>query len=325
LAKSWTDLSVLIAGCGSIGKRHARVLTALGVRDIRACDPAEPQRQAMLRQTPQVRVSTDYEAALAETPDAVFLCTPPQMHVPMGVEAVRSGRHVFCEKPIADTTRGVGDLARLVEKKGVVFAVGLCFRYHDGLVRARRALDAGLIGRLISIRALMGEHLPEVRPDYRTLFMLKSGGALDLMHDIDLALWYAAQPVRTVRCVCGAYSDIGFEAPDTVELLIGFQDRCVASVHLDFFQRPRRRQMELIGSEGCIVVEFARWDQCTLSIYQASEGRWRHETFATDRDDMFRAEDREFLEAAAGNGVTSCPISEALKSLEVVEAAQAAG
>ena len=57
-----------------------------------------------------------------------------------------------------------------------------------------------------------------------------------------------------------------------------FEDRCVASVHLDFFQRPRRRQMELIGTEGVVTVEFARWDRCDgvgLRGRRAANGRSR--------------------------------------------------
>ena len=82
--------------------------------------------------------------------------------------------------------------------------VALCFRYHEGLARAKQHLDSGRIGRLVSIRALMGEHLPDVRPDYRNIFLANHNGAFDLMHDIDLALWYAGQPVRKVHCVSGS-------------------------------------------------------------------------------------------------------------------------
>lgn len=179
-------------------------------------------------------------------------------------------------------------------------------------------------GRLVSVRALMGEHLPEVRPDYRNLFSAKYGGAFDLTHDIDLAIWYAGQPVRRVYALSGTYSDIGIEAPDVAEVLIGFADRCLASVHLDFFQQPRRRQIELLGTAGVIVVEFARWERCTVAVYDAATHSWTQEELATARDDMFRAEDREFLQAVVEDRPIVNGIAEARKSVEVVVAAQAA-
>jgi len=203
--------------------------------------------------------------------------------------------------------------------------VALCFRYHEGLVRAKRYLDAGWVGRLVSVRALMGEHLPEVRPDYRTLFTSKYLGAFDLMHEIDLAIWYVGRPIRRVLAVSGRYSDIGIDAPDLAEIIIDFEDRCLAGIHLDFFQRPRRRQIELIGTGGVIIVEFARWDRCTVSVYEVATGKWKYEELVTERDDMFRAEDREFLQAVTEDKPIVCTIAEARKSVEVVAAARAKG
>ena len=52
MVKNWQDLSVLILGCGSIGKRHARVLNGLGVHDLRACDPVAAQRESLLAHVP---------------------------------------------------------------------------------------------------------------------------------------------------------------------------------------------------------------------------------------------------------------------------------
>ena len=318
MSKDWQDLSVLLAGCGSIGQRHARVLARMGVKDIRACDPNADQMAALLKETPQVRIAPSFEHGLKDKPDAVFVLTPPKVHVPMISEALTAGCHVFCEKPLSDSLDGVPALITQSASSDRKVMVGLCFRYHEGLLKAKRMLQAGRIGRLVSIRALMGEHLPDVRPDYRTLFSAKYSGAFDLSHDVDLALWYADQPVAEVQCVHGTFSDIGIEAPDVVEMLIRFTDRCVAGVHLDFFQRPRRRRMELIGTEGVVIVEFASWDECATSVFRAATGEWTHETIQTKRDDMFEAEDREFLLAVAQGHPVNCNIREALKSLEVI-------
>ncbi len=322
MVKPWNALSVLIAGCGSIGKRHARVLDSLGVRDVRACDPVPEQRESLLAQVPTVRMYESYAEGLRDRPDTALICTPPWLHIPMAAQAIHAGCHVLSEKPLSDTAEGIDDLIALAEEEHKKVMVGLCFRYHAGLVKAKGYLDLGRVGRLVSVRALMGEHLPDVRPDYRDLFSAKHGGAFDLMHDIDLAIWYASQPVRQVYSLHGTYSDLGIEAPDVVEILMGFQDRCLASVHLDFFQRPRRRQIELIGTDGVILVEFARWDRCTVRVYEAARGEWEQEELATDRDDMFRAEDREFLQAVAEDKPVACTVEEARRSVEVVLAAQ---
>lgn len=318
MVKRWNELSVLIVGCGSAGKRHAHVLNSLGVRDIRACDPLASQRDSLLAEVPCTAVYESLEAGLAGRPDTVLVATPPVLHIAEAIAAVRAGAHVLCEKPLSDTCGGVDELDALARQFNRKVMVALCFRYHDGHRRAKQYLDSGRVGRLVSVRALMGEHLPEVRPDYRRLFTSKSIGAFDLMHDIDLAIWYAGGSIQQVSCLSGSFSDIGIEAPDVVEMLLQFDNRCMASIHLDLFQKPRRRVTELICTNGVIAIDFGRWDHCTISIYEAARGDWELEQLATDRDDMFRAEDREFLEAVAEDKPIQCTISEASKSLKAV-------
>ena len=318
----WQQLTVLVAGCGSIGRRHLRVLHELGVRDLRACDPTVSAREVVSKELPAVKLLESYKTGLETSPDAVFICTPPKMHIPMASQAIHSGCHVFMEKPVSDTLDGVEELAAQAKYSRKKLMVGLCFRFHEGVVRLRKHFDAGRIGRLVCVRSLMGEHLPDIRPDYRDLFSAKYNGAFDLMHDVDLALWFANQPIRRIHSLFGNYSDIGIEAPDMVELLIDFENRSVGSIHLDFFQRPRRRQFELIGTDGVLVLEFASWDRCTVSLYEAQSGQWQHEELVTDRNNMFRAEDCEFLMAVARDIPLRCGLEEGLKSLRVILTAQ---
>lgn len=322
MSTPFRDLHVLLAGCGSIGKRHARILSELGVGRIAVCDPDPTQIATLCTLTPGVHPCGSFRAGLDAKPDAAFILTPPKLHVPMAQEAILAGCHVFLEKPVSDTMDGVAEMSLLARESRRKAMVGLCFRYHKGLLRAKQLLDHGTIGRLVSVRALVGEHLPEVRPDYRNLFSAQYSGAFDLMHDIDLALWYAGQRVREVHAVFGTFSDIGIQAPDLVEILMRFEDRCAATVHLDFFQRPRRRQIELMGVDGTIVVEFAHWDRYTLSAYTAARGEWETVNEETARDDMFRDEDREFLTAIVEDRAIVCTIEEAAKALEVVVGAQ---
>ena len=249
------------------------------------------------------------------------ICTPPKIHIPMAHQAIDAGSHVFCEKPLSDTSRGIDGLAEAAGRAGRSVMTGLCFRYHDGLRRAKDILERGDFGRLVCVRCLMGENFPTIRPDYRTLFSSRHGGAFDLTHEVDLAAWFAGQPVKKVRSIAGTYSDIGIEAPDLAEILIEFEGKCLAAVHLDFFQIPRRRQTELICTAGVIVVEFSRWERCEVSTC-GTDGRWIREEMATDRDDMFRAEDRAFLDAVAGGRPVECGIDQARKSVEIVESAQ---
>ncbi|MEN6315665.1 MAG: Gfo/Idh/MocA family oxidoreductase [Clostridiaceae bacterium] len=316
--KSLQDLKILIVGCGSIGKRHAGVLSSLGVTGMLAYDPVESQLQALVNETPGVQPCGSLEEGLRQNPDAVFVLNPTKLHVPTAIQAINANCHVFMEKPLSDSLDRVDELSGLAAEKNKKVMVGFCFRYHDGLLRAKNIIKSGKIGRIVSVRALMGEHFPEVRPDYKNTYYVKYSGAFELIHDLDLAIWFADQNVKKAYGVYGAFSDIGFEAPDTVELLLEFENRCAATVHLDFFQKPRRRTIELIGTNGVITVEFASWDEYTISIYDTVKRVWEKFTEKTARNDMFRDEDREFLQAVAEDKPIICSIEEARKSLEVI-------
>lgn len=316
-----SDLKVLIAGCGSIGKRHAQVLRELGITRLAACDPSDTSREAMRALAPDIRLYADYAEALAvEMPDAVFILTPTRLHLPMATQALEAGCHVLIEKPLANSPEGTAQLQALASAKGKQVMVAFCFRYHAALLRAKAMVEGGRIGRLVSIRALMGEPFYDIHPDYMNLYYSRYSGAFELVHDLDLAIWFAGQPVEQVCGVYGSFSDMGMQSPDTVEMLLRFQDRCVANVHLDFFQSPRRRQIDLIGTHGVITVEFASWDQAELAVYDRTTRQWCRETIPTSRNDMFAAEDREFLDCVRTGTPVRCTVAEALKSLEAVAA-----
>lgn len=315
------EMKILIAGCGSIGKRHARILASLGVTNIMVFDTDQSQVDLLIKEIPGAKQVNSYEEGI-EKADAVFILTPTKLHIPLAMKAINASCHVFIEKPLSVNMEGVSDLKVLAEKTGKKVMIGLCTRYHEGIIKAKQLLDSGRIGRLVSTRNMVGEHFPDVHPEYKSLYYAKYSGAFELMHDLDLAIWFAGQQVKNVYSVYGSYSDIDIEAPDVVEFLIGYEDRCTATVHLDFFQKPRRRIMELIGTNGDLIIDFTSWTEYTISIYNPEKKIWEAETFKSARDDMFRDEDREFLESVAYDKPVTCNIQEACKSLRVIEAAQ---
>ena len=316
---SFENVSVLVAGLGAIGKRHVDILMELKVGKLLVFDPNAEAVKLILDKYPDIEAVDSYEAGLLKKPFAVFILTPTKMHIPMAIEALRSGAHVFVEKPLSNSSEGIYLLKEEMKKANRQVMVGFCMRYHSVLKMAKELLDRGDIGRLVSVRAMVGEDFPSIHPEYKEMYLSKYSGAFELVHDVDLAIWYADQNVKNVYGVYGAFSDYEFESPDTVEMLMEFENKCVATVHLDFFQNPRRRMMELIGSEGVITVEFSSWDEATLSVYKKSVGAWDIQKFKTERNDMFRDENREFLELALQNKPMKCDIDEASKSLVAIE------
>ena len=309
------DLTVLLAGCGSIGKRHACVLKKLGVRRLLLYDP---RREAAVALAHEVNgfVVDSFEEGLSTRCNAVFVLSPTALHLEQARAALERGKPVFIEKPLSNSLEGVDELISLQKAAGRAAAVGLSFRFHPGIRQAKAIVDSGEIGRVVSIRALMGEHFPDMRPDYMSTYYVKYSGAFELIHDLDLALWFAGKPMVRCESYWGSFAGLGFESPDTAEIMLDFGDR-LASVHLDFFQSPRRRQFEVMGTEGTVIVEFADWNKFTLQVFTRKSGRWRVEEGLTSRNEMFEKEDTEFLQAVFDGGEVSCDLNEGRKSLEV--------
>jgi predicted dehydrogenase len=320
MAIDWKALHTTVVGTGSIGRRHIRVLRSLGVKNMSICEPVKRNREFCLSEGSVTKVFTDYKDVLNERPDAVIICTPTKYHIPMAIEALQHGIHVLCEKPLSNTLERVDELAKVIQESQKVFMVAFCFRYHEGLTKAKDFLTKGRIGPLLSIRCSMGENIALVMPDYKNLYYIQEGGAFELVHEIDLACWFAGMEATEVQSMYGAYSSLGFTAPDLVEINLRFGDKCVGNVHLDFFSIPRTRVTELKGEEGTIKIEFACWDECTVSVYNKLEQKWEIETIKTERDSMFRQEDTEFLQACVSKGKVRCPLSEAIKSQKILQA-----
>jgi predicted dehydrogenase len=317
--KIFKDLGVFIVGCGSIGRRHTEVLKSLGIKDIRIYDNDFKKMESLSAEFPDLKTCNTFEDGLKEKPDAVFILTPTKLHLEMIKKSVQNGCHVFSEKPISDSIEGIDELIDISRKAKVKVMVGHCFRFHEGLLNVKKILDSGKIGRLVSIKALMGENLPTIRPDYKTLYLSKYSGVFELIHDIDLAIWYANKPVEKIKAIYGNYSDIGIEAPDVAEINIGFADKCIASIHIDFFQIPRRRYLELMGTDDTIIIEFGSWDKYTISIFEKEKNCWSDIEGNTKRNDMFRDEDFNFLDAIINDKSVSPDIAEAMKVVEVLE------
>jgi predicted dehydrogenase len=321
------DARILVIGCGSIGRRHARILKEIGASNLALCDPVQSARQSLQDDLDIGEGYADLEEALRHNFDAVFVCTPPALHIHQATLAIEAGCDVFTEKPLSDRLDGVDELIALAERQKRILMVGLCFRFHKGLLKVKEMIDSGTIGRLVSVRASMAEYLPDTTPvaDYGSLYTAKSriGVVRDYVHEIDLVQWIVAAQAHQVFGFAGKLSELKIAANDTAEILFTYDNGVLASVHLDVFQRTRRRQSEFMGTDGTIVIDFADWDQCSIQTYRAKTGGWERETLPTDRDDMFRAEDRAFLHALATRQKPALDGLEGKKSLQIALAAMA--
>ncbi len=160
-------MKFLIAGFGSIGRRHLRNLRALGQEDIllyRSHHSTLPDDEIA-----GLTVETDLQAALAHRPNAVVISNPTALHLDIAVPAAEAGCAILLEKPIAHSLERVEEFRAAVQRGGARVLVGFQYRYHPTLRRAAQLLAEGAIGQPAAARAHWGEYLPNWHPweDYR--------------------------------------------------------------------------------------------------------------------------------------------------------------
>ncbi len=125
-------MKFLIAGYGSIGRRHFRNLLTLGERDIvflRSKRSTLPDDE--IREFP---VETNVHAALEHQPDAVIIANPTALHMDVAIPAAEQGCHLLIEKPISHSLEQVNELRAAVVLGGVDVFTAFQFRFHPGLV-----------------------------------------------------------------------------------------------------------------------------------------------------------------------------------------------
>ena len=322
---SFEKYKVLVAGCGSIGRRHLTNLKALGVKSLAGCDP-DAERAREISAELGVPIFSDYSAALRKLkPDAVLVCTPPVFHLSQALQAMRAGAHLMIEKPLADRLEGTDALATEARDQHRKVQIAYNLRFHPGLLKLRDLIQTGELGRVFWVRAEAGQYLPDWRPsqDYRQSYTarrdLGGGILLDGSHEIDYLMWLLGKPVD-VFCRSGKVSALEVDVEDSASMFLRFPGGAQAELHLDFVQRTYSRTCKVIGELGT-----ALWDFSALELrwFLAKNEEWQSFPYSFEANDMYVAEVRHFLESLETGEAPLVSLAQGQDVVRVVEAAKA--
>jgi len=315
----------LVTSQGSIGRRHLANLRALRPQ----ATIAVLRTQAAAGQPCLPGVDLQFYSlaeALAFAPDAAIVASPANVHLALATALVEHGIPVLVEKPLADSTEGLRAFAELVDARKVKTGVGYNLRFLPSLVRARALLQEGAIGRVLSVRAEVGQYLPDWRPgsnyseSVSAQKKLGGGALLELSHELDYLLWIFGAP-DTVAAKGGRIGDLEIDVEDMVELCLEYREpRRLVNVHLDFLQRAVHRSCRFIGTDGTLV-----WNALgdRLELYRAATGQWEQLHYPlADRNQMYLEELEEFLRPSALDGSTITTVAQGLDVMAVIDAAR---
>ncbi|HKI52569.1 MAG TPA: Gfo/Idh/MocA family oxidoreductase [Anaerolineales bacterium] len=324
-------MKFLIAGLGSIGRRHFRNLIALGEKDIVLLRT----RKATLPddELAGYPVETDvHEALKKHRPDAVIVANPTALHLDIAIPAAEAGCAILLEKPVSDSLDRLDTLQRAAQKSGSRILVGFQFRYHPTLNKARELIQSNVIGKILTVHAHWGEYLPQWHPweDYRQSYAARAdlgGGVIrTLTHPLDY-LRYLVGEVESLWSFNGHISSLELDVEDVAEIGLKFSNGAIGGVHLNYVQRPPRHTLEIIGTDGTL-----NWDNSDGALYlqtfPAPFGSYSDvppapvvETFfppdGFERNQLFVSQMRHFLEIAKGESEPICSLEDGVKALRL--------
>jgi predicted dehydrogenase len=320
-------LKFLIAGFGSIGRRHMRNLLAAGERDLvffRSKRSTLPDEEIAT-----YPVETDLEAALAHKPDAVIISNPTALHLDVAIPAAEKGCAILMEKPVSHSMERIADFRKAVQRGGGPVLVGFQFRYHPTLQTAASMIADGKIGAPLSVRAHWGEYLPDWHPweDFRQGYAarpdLGGGVILTLCHPFDYLRWMLGE-VDTLFAFTAQSHGLDLPVEETAEVSLRFASGTVGSVNLNYVQQPPAHTLEIVGSAGTL-----RWNNSdgVLWHYQPGQLEWQPYTQPDgfDRNWMFVDEMNDFLAAARGEREPQCTLEDGIRTLEIALLARQSG
>lgn len=292
-----------VIGLGWFGEVHVDTLADMPGIELAALCTRRPERLAELADRYHVEKRyTDYHELLADPEiDVVGIATHVYDHRDIAIDALRSGKHLFLEKPMAPTAADCDQILEAAAESAGYFMVGHICRFDPRVVLAKEAIDAGRIGRIISMHArrnltkVIGR---QVLDDISALLG-------DAIHDADLMLWFSqGRPLHVyaqeVHPGQNKYPDVGWAMFRLDSDAVGVVESVWHLPETTPFAIDAR--MEVIGTEGAIYINCG---EAGLAIHDAQGVRLPDTMYWPEpmgqRFGILRAEFRYFADCVRRN------------------------
>ncbi|MBQ9495652.1 MAG: Gfo/Idh/MocA family oxidoreductase [Treponema sp.] len=319
------ELQCGVIGLGRLGMKHALTLAGMCGAKLSAVYDTLPEQCAKLQERVSgVRVCTDYHDMFsAKDVDAVVIASPTSLHATMLMEAMESGKFIFCEKPLTLDADEMNMLQATYEKTHAFVQVGFMRRFDAAYVEAKRRIDSGELGEPVSMRCVSRD--PSCPP---IEFAKKSGGlVLDLcIHDIDLTHWFLGSTVERVHAHGGVlmYPELAaIDDIDHVDLELCCENGTLAAIegsrnsHYGYDVRT-----EIVCTKGAVFIGAVQQEQC-LVMTAHGQSQNTVQNFLDRFNNAYVRELEYFVETACAGTKPSVSVSEGLAAVRVATAANA--
>lgn len=262
-----TSLKAGIIGTGFIGPVHLEALRRLGVPVSALCDLPDRVRALAARfGIPQA--FGDYRDLLrAPDVDVVHICSPNRFHCEMSLAALRAGKHVVCEKPLAMNPRETAEIVKLARKTGTVFAVNYNVRFYPAVLQMRKLVANGELGEIIHVNGSYLQDWLFKDTDYNWRLLPAEGGKLRAVADIGTHWMDTASFVLGAR-IRSVFADLGTFHRQRKRPLGEVQTFAKADARMKFAPYPVKTE-----DFANVLLEFNHGARGNLAVSQVAAGR----------------------------------------------------
>lgn len=249
-----------IIGPGRIAQTFADGIAHSRSGKLEAIASRNPDKPGLGDGFPGARIVNGYEALLADKEiDAVYIATPHTGHAEWAIKAIRAGKHVLVEKPIALSAFDAEAIYYEAKKAGVFAGEAFMYRVHPQTAKLIELVKSGVIGDLRIIRTSFGFNMGKVNPEHRLFANETAGGGI---------LDVGGYPVSMARLIAGAVDGKPFLDPEKVSgvghfgqtgvdewasAVLKFPNGIIAEVSCSIMAN-QDNTLRIIGSEGRIEV-----------------------------------------------------------------------
>lgn len=251
-----TRIKVGVIGAGDISHSHLLAYRSRVNRDIAAvvaiADVDGARAAAQAERYEIARVFSSAEELIADPEvQAVSVCTPPFLHMELSIAALRSGKHVLCEKPVSATLAGLDQIAEAEGAGGAIFSGVFQHRVGQGARQVKALLSAGRFG---AMRFALSETLWQRPQSYydvwwRGTWEQECGGVLmgHGIHSIDMFAWLMGEPQSLTADAATVKLAIGVE--DTAAATVRFRNGALGQIIVTVNAQDNRSRLEIFGDE----------------------------------------------------------------------------
>jgi xylose dehydrogenase (NAD/NADP) len=255
---------------------------------------------------------SSYEALLDDpTVDAVYLPLPNAMHREWAIRAMRCGKHVLCEKPLALNSIEATEMIQASRDCGVLLMEAFMYRYTDRMRQIISIIDSGVLGQIRSVNSTFRFLLDRQRTIKEDPAL--GGGA---MYDVGcyplnlISLVAGAEPVSVaVQCDKRNGVDVNLSA------LLHYEDGLIASLHCGF-NAFGRMHSEIIGSDGMLLAPDTFLDDAGVLALHGKNGC---QLIAVAESDRYGEEIRDFSAAILENRAPKLSLDDSLSAMRTLD------